>query len=55
MAAPAAILKVRFAPKIIGFFHCVVNGYAKYEVDRWIYDQVRAATSFLSIFTQNGR
>ena len=27
---------------------CVINGYAKYEVDRWIYDTVRDATSFLS-------
>ena len=34
---------------------CVINGYAKYEVDRWIYDTVREATSFLSIFMQNGR
>ena len=34
---------------------CVINGYAKYEVDRWIYDTVRDATSFLSIFIQNGR
>ena len=34
---------------------CVVNGYAKYEVDLWIYDTVRDATSFLSIFIQNGR
>ena len=33
---------------------CVINGYAKYEVDRWIYDTVRDATSFLSIFIQNG-
>ena len=23
---------------------CVINGYAKYEVDRWIYDTVRDAT-----------
>ena len=39
------------APKTIGFFHYVLsNGYAKYEVDRWIYDTVRDATSFLSIF-----
>ena len=29
---------------------CVINGYAKYEVDRWICDTVRDATSFLSIF-----
>ena len=28
---------------------CVINGYAKYEVDRWMYDTVRDATSFLSI------
>ena len=34
---------------------CVFNGYAKYEVDRWICDTVRDATSFLSIFIQNGR
>ena len=34
---------------------CVINGYAKYEVDRWICDTVRDATSFLSIFIQNGR
>ena len=34
---------------------CVFNGYAKYEVDRRICDTVRDATSFLSIFTQNGR
>ena len=34
---------------------CVINGYAKYEVDRWIYDTVRDATSFLSIFIQNCR
>ena len=34
---------------------CVINGYAKYEVDRWIYDTVRDATSFLSIFIQHGR
>ena len=34
---------------------CVINGYAKYEVDRWICDTVREATSFLSIFIQNGR
>ena len=34
---------------------CVINGYAKYEADRWIYDTVRDATSFLSIFVQNGR
>ena len=34
---------------------CVINGYGKYEVDRWIYDTVRDATSFLSIFIQNGR
>ena len=27
---------------------CVINGYAKYEVDRWIPDTVRDATSFLS-------
>ena len=29
-------LEVRFAPRTIGFFHyaCVINGYAKYEVDR---------------------
>ena len=33
---------------------CVINGYAKYEVDRWICDTVRDATSFLSIFIQNG-
>ena len=33
---------------------CVINGYAKYEVDRWIYDKVRDATSFLSIFMQIG-
>ena len=30
---------------------CVINGHAKYEVDRWIYDKVRDATSFLSIFS----
>ena len=29
--------------------------YAKYEVDRWIYDKVRATTSFLTIFKQNDR
>ena len=29
---------------------CVINGYAKYEVDRWICDTVRDATSFLRIF-----
>ena len=34
---------------------CVINGYAKYEVDRWIYDTVWYATSFLSFFVQNGR
>ena len=34
---------------------CVINGYAKYEVDRWICDTVRDATRFLSIFIQNGR
>ena len=34
---------------------CVINGYAKYEVDRWICDTVRDGTSFLSIFIQNGR
>ena len=34
---------------------CVINGYAKYEVDRWICDTVRDATSFLIIFIQNGR
>ena len=34
---------------------CVINGYAKYEVDRGIYDTVRDTTSFLSIFIQNGR
>ena len=34
---------------------CVINGYSKYEVDRWICDTVRDATSFLSIFIQNGR
>ena len=28
---------------------CVINGYAKYEVDRWICDTVRDATSFLRI------
>ena len=28
---------------------CVINGYAKYEVDRWIYDTVRDATIFLQI------
>ena len=33
---------------------CVINGYAKYEVDRWICDTVRDATSFLIIFIQNG-
>ena len=33
---------------------CVINGYAKYVVDRLIYDTVRDATSFLSIFIQNG-
>ena len=33
---------------------CVINGYAKYEVDR-IYDTVRDATSFLRICIQNGR
>ena len=27
----------------------VINGFAKYEVDRWIYDTVRDATSFLKI------
>ena len=32
---------------------CAINGYAKYAVDRWIYDTVRDATSFLSIFIQN--
>ena len=32
---------------------CVINGYAKYEVDRWIYDIIRDATSVLSIFIQN--
>ena len=31
---------------------CVINGYAKYEVDRWIYDTVRDAARFLSIFIQ---
>ena len=34
---------------------CVNNGYAKYEVDRLIYDTVRDATSVLNIFIQNGR
>ena len=35
---------------------CVINhGYAKYEVDRWIYDTFRDATSSLSIFIQNSR
>ena len=34
---------------------CVINGYAKYEVDRWIYDTVRGATSFFSMSIQNGR
>ena len=34
---------------------CVINGYAKYEVDRWIYDTVGDSTSFLSIFMHNGR
>ena len=34
---------------------CVINGYAIYEVDQWICDTVRDATSFLSIFIQNGR
>ena len=29
---------------------CVINGYAIYEVDRWIYDTVRDATISLSIF-----
>ena len=29
------------------FLHCVINGYANYEVDRLIYDTVRDATSFL--------
>ena len=33
---------------------CVIKGYAKYEVDLWIYNPVRDATSFLSIFIQNG-
>ena len=34
---------------------CVINCYAKYEVDQWMYDTIRDATSFLSIFIQNGR
>ena len=34
---------------------CVINGYAEYEVDRWIHDTVRDATSFLKMFIQNGR
>ena len=34
---------------------CVINGYAKYEVDQWMYDRVREPTSLLSIFIQNGR
>ena len=33
----------------------VINGYAKYEVGRWICDTVRDATSCLSIFIQSGR
>ena len=33
---------------------CVINGYAKYEVDRWICDTVRDTTSFLRIVMQNG-
>ena len=33
---------------------CVINGYAKYEVDRLIYDKVREASSFLSICIKNG-
>ena len=32
---------------------CVINGYAKYEVDRWICDT--SFLSILSIFIQNGR
>ena len=33
---------------------CVINGYAKYEVDGCICDTVRDVTSFLNIFIQNG-
>ena len=52
----AAILEVRFAPKTIRVLPlCVINGYANYEVNWWICDAVRDATSFLSIFIQNGR
>ena len=48
---PPAILEVRFAPETIGFFHYVLSmAMPNYDVDRWIYDKVRAATSFLSIF-----
>ena len=62
---PVAILEVRFPPKTIGFFPYVlsktiygapyivfgvINGYAKYEVDRWIYDRVREPRSFLRNF-----
>ena len=41
-------LEVRFAQKKTNRVlpQCVINGYAKYEVDRWIYDAVRDATSF---------
>ena len=34
---------------------CAINGYAKYEVARWIYDTVRDATSFLSILLRHYR
>ena len=34
---------------------CVINGYAKYEVDRWIYDRVREPTwAFLYKMTSRG-
>ena len=42
-AGPIGAINIRVIPL------CVINGYAKYEVDRWIYNTVRDATSFLSI------
>ena len=50
-----AILEVRFPKNNRVLPLCVINGYAKYEVDRWIYDRVREPTSFFSFFIQNGR
>ena len=43
---PAAILEVRFAPKTIRVPLCVINGYAKYEVDREFMTQLETPQAF---------